>query len=214
MPAGDRSSWHLAEGVAVINASTGALVTWRVASYGSSPRRAVVESSGMQVARQEFTGPDAPFVHQVTAPVPSLAPGSYYLVGFGTDGDRRLPNPWWGAEVHLAENVPCTPVGSGETFDYDQTDFSGGTQVAAWGAGIAQDEHLSFHLARHLVFGLMDVATQVAGSAKLDYEIPGAKASATQITAFASTDGDYSFTANFAGIFPVTVIAGIALDIP
>ena len=44
MPAGGRDGWHIAAGIAVIDADSGKLVAARVANYGSSPRRAVVRN--------------------------------------------------------------------------------------------------------------------------------------------------------------------------
>src|SRR5438067_6687323 len=75
LPVGDRSSWHLAMGFAVIDARTHEIVTSRVYNTGSSTRRVVVVSEGTEVARQEITGPDVSFAHTAWVPVNRLAPG-------------------------------------------------------------------------------------------------------------------------------------------
>jgi hypothetical protein len=215
MLAGDRSSWHFSQGIGVIDESSGELVAWKLLSQGNSPRRAVVEANGMDVARHEITAPDGPFVHQSNGLVPSLPPGTYDVIAFGTDGDARLPNPWWGGEVRVSAAVSCAPLGSGEIVDYDNTDFTGGTQVAAWGAGVAQDVRLSFHTARRLTFGLLDSETQLAGSATLQYSMPGAQDTIENTTVpFVSGAGDYAFDANFSGAFPFVSISGVAVDLP
>lgn len=215
MVAGDRSSWHFSEGIGVVDEATGNLVAWKLVSQGNSPRRAVVEAGGSEIARREITAPDGPFVHQSNGLVPSLPPGTYDVVTFGTDGDVRLPNPWWGGEIRVSAAVSCAPVGTGELVDYDNTDFTGGTQVSAWGAGVAQDARLSFHTARRLTFGLLDSETQFAGSATLQYATPTAHDTITNATIpFSSVAGDYAFDANFSGAFPFVSISGIAVDLP
>ncbi|MHB8512677.1 MAG: hypothetical protein ACYDCC_10915 [Actinomycetota bacterium] len=216
MPVGDRSSWHFAQGIGVIDAATNELVAWKVVSQGSSPRRATIEYNGEQPSvHQEFTGPDAPFTHTSVGLVPSLAPGTYDIVAFGTDGDTRLPNPWWGGFVEVSAPVQCTPLGSGDIIDKDQTDFSGGTQAMVYGAGVAQNETLKVHTDRSLVFGIMDAATQLEGSATLDYSMPGNVQGivSNSIQPFASTQGDYSFAANYSGLFPLISIDATALDL-
>lgn len=214
MLAGDRSSWHLAVGFAIINVATREMVSSRVVSSGYSTRRVVIEENGTDVVRQEIIGPDAPFERASWIQVGHLDPGSYYLVGFGSDGDVRNPNPWWGADFHLGPDVSCAPVGEGEIFDLDYTQFHGGTQFSASVAGVAMSEHGGFATSRSLVFGLMDVRAQGAGMASLDYAMPGGITGtlSNQIVPFVSTAGTYAFTASFSGAFPVVVVAAVALD--
>src|SRR4051794_29718885 len=93
---GDQSDSHLAQGVGLLDARTGALVAARVAYSGSTARAAVVRANGRTVADQAVATPPAPFQHASGPPVPYLNPGTYYAVAFGSDGDARLPNHPWG----------------------------------------------------------------------------------------------------------------------
>src|SRR4051794_2699991 len=97
--AGDQADSHLAQAVGLPDARTGRLVAARVAYWGSTARVAVVRAGGRTVVDQELTTPPAPFQHTSGAPVPYLSPGTYYAVAFGSDGDARLPNHPWGAEL-------------------------------------------------------------------------------------------------------------------
>jgi hypothetical protein len=213
MPAGDRSSWHLAMGFAIIDATTRQLVTSRIYNAGSSTRSVVVVSDDTTIARQDVAGPDVTFVHQSWAPVNRLAPGSYYVVGFGVDGGASLPNPYWGAEIHVSDAVSCAPVGNGEVFDIDHSRFDGGTQVSGSVAGAAIDATKAWSTSHAIVFGLMDVAQQGVGSASLRYATPELSGTVTNaIMPFVGGPGSYSWSANFTGAAPIVDIAGVAFD--
>jgi hypothetical protein len=217
-PIGDRKNWHLVQGVAIVEAGTKDLVVSRIASAGSSTRRVVVTSDGADIVRQDMPeGPDAPFVHGAYTPLPGLPSGSYFLIGFGSDGSATFPNEWWGAEVTVSGTHLCTPIGVGEIFDYDQSEFSGGTMVNAWGPGYADRIGLSEHSDRSLIFGVMDASTQAtaAGNMQLDYSLPDGQTGtvSNNILPFVSTGGDLVFQASYAGAFPLIDIAGVALDI-
>ncbi|MFN2614640.1 MAG: hypothetical protein ABR552_07470 [Actinomycetota bacterium] len=214
LPAGDRASWHLVAGFAVVDASTGRLVVARGISLGSSTRRVVVESDGTAVAREDVVAPDAPFKHELSAQITRLDPGTYYVIGFGTDGDARSPNQIWGADFHFSAATMCKPVGTGEVFDIDATRFSGGTQVSTPVAGASSGERASMYTARGLVFGLMDVHAQFAGSASLGYSFPDGSSDtlSNTIVPFTGGPGEYAFTSDYAAAFPVTEIAGVMLD--
>jgi hypothetical protein len=213
--AGDRSSWHLAQGVALIDARTRNIITFRVGSWGSSPRRVVIRQNGTDLVRQDVAGPDSPFVHASSTPVQGLLPGTYYAIGFGTDGDRRLPNPLWGAEIKLGADATCISVGTGGVFDYDQTQFAAGTQVSAWGPGFAQQITKSFTSRRQIVFGLMDIAVQGAGSDQLSYSLPGQRTGtlSNRIVPFVAGPGRFTFRASFTGLFPLALVSGVVLDL-
>jgi hypothetical protein len=217
-PLGDRTNWHLTQGIAIIDATTHELVISRIASAGSSTRRVVVTANGTDVVRQDMPqGPDAPFVHSAYIPLPGLAAGSYYLIGFGSDGSKTFPNEWWGGEVGISGSHLCTPIGTGEVFDHDQSEFTGGTMVNAWGPGYADHAGLTMHTDRSLVFGVMNATTQASsvGSMQLDYSQPGGQTGTVSnaIVPFVSSGGDFVFQASYAGAFPLVNIAYVALDL-
>lgn len=207
-------SWHLAQGMLIIDAATLDIVSFRVESVGSAPRAVVVDVDGTRVARQEHPGPDGPFYHQAAHPRPGLAPGTYFLVGFGSDGGRAFPNDWWGADVRVGGSHRCTPVGTGEVFDFDQTHFDGGTHAYAGPVGHAEGITLSWETPRQLVVGLMDAAVQAVGEAELDYSMPSASGTIEdEIEPFVSLGGRLDFEARYAGPYPLMLIAGVALDL-
>jgi len=215
-PVGDRSNWHLVQGAAVIDIATGKLVASRVGAWGMSTRRATVEADGVAPGSQSFTGPDAPFEHTLYTRIPNLPAGSYYVIVFGADGDKKTPNEWWGADVSVAGEQRCTALGDGSTFDFDQSDFTGGTQVNVFGPGYAEGVSKSFTTTRRMVFGVLDAQTELVGNAALDYTLPDGTIGhvSEQIVPFVSTGGTFNFRATYQGVFPIVTVTGVALDLP
>lgn len=213
-PTGDGGNWHLAQGIAIFDVSTGEIEAFNVSSSGSFPRRTVVRSDGETLVDHPDIGPDAPMGRSASRMRAGLRPGSYYVVGFGTDGSRSLPNEWWAADVRVAGTHACTPIGSGEVFDHSHADFTGGTQMSTFGAGHGEATTLGFETSRQLVFGLMDASVYGPGDMELGYTTPtGSGVLDDEIIAFHSGAGAYSFEASYSGLFPVVAIAGVALDL-
>lgn len=213
---GDQN-WHLAEGIFVVNADTLDLEAYRVEAIGVSPRRLVVRADGTQVISQETTAPDGPFYHTAQRPRAGLAPGTYYVIGFGSDGGTSLPNEWWSVDVRVSGKHACTPIGTGTIFDIDHTEFSGGTQIYAHVAGIAMDNRyaLPTPAGTDLVVGLMDASVQGPGEATIGYQTPLASGDVIdEIVPFVSIGGEHRFTGSFQGSFPMLLIAGVAIDLP
>lgn len=222
LPVGGRAAWHVAAGVGIVDAASGQLVTARVINVGSSSRRVVATLDGERVVYQDVPAPDAPFEHQGGTPVPSLPAGTYYLVGFGADGDRAQPSAGWTAELNLEESITCSRVGGGDVFDVDHTEFSGGTQVSGYGAGTTRDVSYELTTDRSLVFGLIDAATQLTPTtedsgmgAEVDYDFGGRRGIVREtIVPFAAMDRPLSFRARATGGFPLVLVSGVAFDIP
>ncbi len=211
-PAGDSSSWHLAQGIFVLDSSNH-LVADRVSNQGSNPRRTVVGTGGTP-ATVSTPGPDTPFVHTQLDKVAGLAPGSYTVVAFGSDGDDAAPNDQWGGEVQVAAGASCHIEGTGELLDVNHTDFRGGTQASTAAAGIVEGATLQRTIDHNLVVGFMDVATQVAGDASLDYQLGGSGSGVITdaIVPFAGLRGQYSFTAHVQGVAPLVSIVALGVD--
>ena len=210
-----QDDWHLASGIVVVEAQTLALEAFRVSSKGMAPRRAVVDASGERVV-QDVTAPDVPYEHGASGFRNGLPAGSYYVIAFGSDGGPANPNEWWSAGIQVSATVPCTPVGDGGVFDFDQTDFDG-TQVYAPGAGYADSITMQTTMTRQVVVGLMDAETQgrVASNISLDYTTPMAAGTVSQkLIPFVSTAGAHSFTASYTGEYPVINITGASVDFP
>lgn len=207
-------SWHLVQGLYVLNAETLALEAFRIEATGVGPRRITVAADGQVIAAQSAPKPDGPFVHAAARPRAGLPAGSYYLIGFGSDGSPAFPNDWWGADVRIGGDHRCDLLGSGEVFDYDHTQFSGGTQVYAQPAGMAERITLAFESGRQVVVGVMDASVQLAGSAQLDYQMPSAAGTVDdEIQPFVSVGGTFSFEGRFAGLYPTLLVAGAAIDL-
>lgn len=212
---GDGNNWHLAQGIAVFNVSTGDIEAFNVSSSGSFPRRTVVRVDGETHVDHSGAAPDAPMSRSASRLRASLPPGSYYVVGFGTDGGRNLPNEWWAADVRVAGSHACTPIGSGEVFDHSHADFTGDTQVSTFGAGHAEATSFGFETPRRLVFGLMDASVYGPGQMELGYSTPtGSGVVDDEVVAFHSVAGPYTFDASYSGLFPVVAIAGVSIDLP
>lgn len=217
-PVYDDENWHLAQGVLVLDADTLALEAYRVGSQGMAPRRVVLRAGGTTAAAQSVAAPDVPYEHAAARLRDGLPPGNYLAIAFGTDGGRALQNEWWSAGVQVSGDHRCTPIGQGETFDHDHTDFGGGTQVYAPGAGYGEGLSHAFSTTRRIVVGLLDAETQAraASSVSLTYETPTTAEPITisqKLVPFVSTAGDYRFEGSFRGVYPVLLVAGVAVDI-
>lgn len=222
-PLSDDTNWHLASGVFIVNAATREIEAYRVESTGTAPRALVVSSDGTDVVRQATTTPDGPFYHTALKPRSGLRAGTYYAIGFGSDGGTRTPNEWWSYDVRVSGKHACTSIGSGTVFDVDNTEFTGGTQIYAGGIGSAEDITYSMTQPENIdvVVGLMDAAVQGSevgggeGGAELSYAMPASTGSVEdEIVPFSSTAGAHQFTGEFQGAFPMLLVAGVALDLP
>lgn len=214
----DESSWHLAEGILVIDAATRDIVAHQVLYSGTAAPVIVAEVEGDEVTRQPVAGPEGPWVHSARKARADLPAGSYYVVAFGTGGPSEgTLAQWWGASIYLRGSHSCHSATPGETFDYDHTRFAGGTQVYAAGAGYAEDISLEFDTERPLVVGLMDAGFQgqSSGSVSLDYDMPGASGSQGRaIVPFVSRAGPHEFRASYRGVHPIIGVTGAAVDLP
>lgn len=211
------SNWHLAEGIFIVNAQTRALEAYRVESAGSSPRRVMVRSDGTTVVDQASTAPDGPFYHTASRPRSGLPAGTYYAIGFGSDGGRALPNEWWSVDVRISGAHSCTPIGTGTVFDIDHGRFQGGSAVYAHAVGSAEDITYtqSIPTSADIVVGLMDAAVQGPGEATLNFQMPtNAGTVEDTIVPYVSIGGEHVFEADFQGAFPMVLIAGVAVDLP
>ena len=103
---------------------------------------------------------------------PGLPPGVWYAIGFGIGGGEDMLGPTeWRATVISDGISSCEPLAvEGEIFDFNQTHFSGGTQIYASGLGIADDIQLTYTTNRRVVAGLM-LASAVAPAPSADYQV-------------------------------------------
>jgi hypothetical protein len=209
--AGTRASWHLATQVAVVRVGTGSLVASRVVQSGSSPRAVALSAQGRDV-RQDTPGPAAPFVHAAAAVPPYLAAGRYLLVAYGTDGSPALPNPGWSAEASFGTEVTCVPLRVRTSLvDRDQTTFTGGTQLTAYGAGTGTGGTTTWRSSERYVVGFGDAATQAVGQAHLRGVLPRRRVLDVRdgLRAFSGTSGTYAFTADWSGAFPLVLVCAL-----
>jgi hypothetical protein len=210
-----QDNWHLTEGIFVVNAETRVLEAFRVGSQGMAPRRVVAGTDDEPLLDQSVVGPEVPYQHSNAGLRDGLPPGSYYVIAFGTDGGSALPNEFWTAGIQVAGVHACTTDGVGETFDFDQGDFTGGTQVYAPGAGYADAVSRSFETPREIVVGLMDAETQArsASDASLAYQMPTSSGTVSQqLVPFISTAGTHTFSASYRGVYPLIAVAGVTID--
>ena len=217
-PLNDESNWHLAEGIVVVDAATLEVAAHHVQYSGTAAPVIVAELDGERVARQPATAPDGPWVHSARRSRSGLPPGSYYVVAFGTGGPSEgALAQWWSSSVYVEGSHTCQAAVDGETFDYDHTEFSGGTQVYAAGAGSAEDITLELMTDRPLVVGLMDAGAQgqAVSTVSLAYELPSISGSLERgIAPFVSQAGTHTFTADYRGAYPIIGISGAALEVP
>lgn len=217
-PPNTGDGWHLAEGIAVIDAASHEIMAYQVLYVGTAAPVVAVESDGQTVVNESVTGPEGPWIHSTRNVRPDLPPGSYHVVAFGTGGpESGLYAQKWGASIYLAGSHRCHGGAAGETFDFDQTAFRGGTQVYAAGVGMGEGLGLEFETDRPLVFGLMDAGVQGgdSGQARLDYATPGGSGTLErQIVPFVSTAGSHRFAASYQGVHPIVAVTGVALEIP
>jgi hypothetical protein len=222
-PVSEDDNWHLAQGIIVANADSVVagvprIEAYRVESAGMWPRKAIARTAGIDLAEQTVPTPEVPYVHESAQLREGLPAGSYLIFAFGTDGGPALPDEWWTAGIQVEGAHTCTPLGdlgNEETFDYDHTDFSGGTQVYAPGIGHATNVSLAFTTGSEIVVGLMDAETQgrPASSVELSYALPSTTgAISQQLVPFLSFGGDYAFSARYSGWSPLVLIAGVGIS--
>ena len=209
--ASDSSNWHLAQGIVIFNAQTLEVEAFRVEAQGSGARAVVLPGVGAV----PVSGPDGPFYHTAYRPRAGLPAGTYYAVGFGSDGGPTLPNEWWAVDIRIGGAVSCASAGVGEVFDVDNTEFTGGTQAYAIAAGMAEGIEYELTTSREVVVGFMDAGIQGPGEATLDYSMPGGLEGTIEdeIVPFVSQGGTHAFTGNYQGIYPVLLVAGVAVDL-
>lgn len=208
---GDRSSWHLATGLTVVRVGSERIAASRFVQSGSSPRRVAVSAGGHDV-RADTVAPGAPFNHVGGFVPPVLPAGDYDIVAWGADGDAAQPNPWWSAQLTVGARVDCEPERAATyVFDRDGTDFSGGTQVAAYGAGYADGTRLRLRLPHGRVVGMIDAERQLAGSVQVGYRSAAGQGGRVtdDLAGFSGTGGRYTFTADYSGAFPVALVSGV-----
>lgn len=212
-PVDDGASWHFARGIMVLDAAMEP-VAYRLEHSGVSPKTIVIDAEGERVA-QDAPGPDGPFAHLKQQLVPGLAPGTYYVVGFGVDGDRRLPNEFWSADVRAQGVQSCTSVAVGETFDLNHTDADAGTQVYAANVGIAEDASFTMTSARNVSVGLLDCATQLTGTAACTVTNAAGEPVSTEdeMVPFVSGPGTSTVGFSYDGTFPVVALAGASFNL-
>ena len=214
----DDTSWHLAEGILVIDADTRAIVAHQVLNVGTSPPVVVAEAEGAPTVRQGAAGPDGPWVHSARKARADLPPGTYYVVAFGIGGPTGgALAQRWGASLYVEGTHSCASAAAGEIFDYDHTDFSSGTQVHVPGAGYAENVRMAFDNDRPLAVGLMDAGFQGegAGSVALDYDFPAADGQlGRRIVPFVSQAGRHAFSASYQGVHPIVAVSGVTLNVP
>lgn len=212
-PVDDGASWHFARGIMVLDSSF-ELIAYRLEHSGVSPKTVAVDVEGQRVV-QDVPGADGPFVHLRQQLVPGLDPGTYYVVGFGVDGDRRLPNEYWSADVRVQGAQSCAGVATGSTFDLNHTDAEAGTQVYAGNVGVAEDASFSYTTGRRLSVGLVDCATQAAGEAVCTVTDADGDVGEVEddMLPFVSGPGVSTVGFDYEGTFPVVALAGASFDL-
>jgi hypothetical protein len=207
-------NWHLAQGVFVIDDTTGTLIADHVRNEGTSPRRVVAGGTSL-----EALGPDTPFVHEASLSTDHLAPGRYLLVGFGSDGSPALPNDQWGVEVVVGGTQTCPlgatispPASITSPLDVDHTDFAGGSKVGAAGVTSVDGATYGRTFGNRFVSGFVDASVQGAGDARVDYSHAGVTGSIVDdIQPFVALGGAYSWTATLHGVALANVV-GVGVD--
>lgn len=220
-PVAGEEDWHLAVGLVVINADSleaaaPVIEAYRVTSIGMWPRRVVVQADGMPGIDSPAPVPEIPYAHERSRLRDGLPAGSYLVVGFGTDGGGAGPNEYWMAGIQVSGTHACVPIGNGESFDYDHTEFSGGTQAYAPGLGYGEGIRLAFDSPGDFSVGLMDAQTQAksASSVRLKYSMPsGVGESSQELQPFVSVGGRFEFEARYVGWSPLVLIAGAGVDL-
>jgi hypothetical protein len=217
-PITQESSWHLAEGLLVIDAASREIVAYQVLNAGTAPPVIVAEVDGGPRVREPVTAPEGPWIHSSRKLPPDLPPGTYDVVAFGTGGPSQGANAQtWGASIYLQGSHACASAVAGETFDYDHTHFAGGLQAYAAGVGVAEGISLTFETSRSLVVGLIDAGFQGAdtGEVAVTYDLAGqAGTLGREIVPFVSAAGTHTFTARYRGVYPIVNVTGVALDLP
>jgi len=217
-PVHDEESWHSIVGIMLVEAATLEVRAWWIINGGWSPPRVVVQAAGHRFEHY-VPAPDGPFATEWVYIPAYLPPGPYYGVGFGVGkGEGVLGPSEWGGSIGVRGDHSCEPIGDGELFDIDHTEFTGGTQVyAPPGVGYASGISHSFSTSRNLVVGVINagvIGPAVGRHMSLDYSTPTRSGNVSNdLIPFASGAGTYSFRASYQGIYPEIAIAGVKVSV-
>ena len=175
----------------------------------------VVDLASMRVVAARVANDRAALRHAGFVTSPGLAPGEYAVVAFGADGDDAQPNPWWRAELLVSGLHPCTPTGSGRTFDFTAADFRSGPLVVVGPAVYADGAVLTQSSARRLVVGLVDASGGPGGRASVSYSHPSGQGAVRDgVAPFATGGGTLRWTLDALGAVGTVDIAGVEVDLP
>jgi hypothetical protein len=214
--AGTRQSWHVATGLVILRASDVSIAASRFVQSDSSPRRATVTAAGVHQS-DDVPAPGAPFAHIGGSVPASLARGVYYGVAFGNDGDAANPNPSWSAEMTIGAAIKCAPAHvPTRSFDYDGSDFTGGTQVSGYAVGYSSGAALAMRARLPVVVGLIDAGRQAVGDSSVSFTAPsGRHGTVTDtLSGFSGRSGNYGFKADYSGAFPMVLVSGVEFRPP
>jgi len=215
----NEKDWHLSSGIVIVNAETravGAYWIWAAGAVGGgAPPHAVVEIDGTSFVNQPTPISGGVMFDEGGAVPPGLPPGVWYAIGFGIGGGEDILGPTeWRATVISDGISSCEPLAvDGEMFDFNQTHFSGGTQIYASGLGIADNIQLTYSTSRRVVAGLMLAGAGTHADAELNYTFPESSGRIHKdIAPLSSTTGPHHFDASYQGYWPNIVISGVAFD--
>jgi hypothetical protein len=182
----------------LINKSSGDASFIFRAQNAFGPPTVVVGAMGQEHKVEVFTE-DAivnnPFALTI---FPTLhATKTYYLVGFGSGSGT-----WEGTASIGGASTSCTPLKvEGEIFDYDASDFTGGTHVMVPGFGHGEDITLTHSNPRQFMVGALFAAMpEPLPPTSVGIVTEGFTQTVTQrIMTINSPRHDWSFTANYTG---------------
>ena len=214
-PYQDKSNWHSAFGIVIIDRASAESVAWWIGNSGAMRSRVVVAGAGADV-RQEVVSPYWPSGSEYAHVPPGLPAGSYVAVGFGVGGGPGLLGPdEWRATLGVNGALDCSNQGLGHVFSYDQTDFQG-TQVFAPGAGYGSGLHLEVDHPKRFTVGLINTGNFAgAGTNVLSLRTPDGRSGSLShdIRPLSGGAGRWRFDLQYSGVRPSTLISGVTFNL-
>lgn len=215
----DDESYHVGMAGFVLNATTGEIPTW-IATYGSTDvPRVVIEAGGVRHMDQAVPAPTYGLGTQggQRGQLSYLLPaGTYYVVGFGFGPKGGVvSDSRWAMAANYGYSCPL--IGApGEILTFNQTDFTGGTQVYTPAVGYGSGLSLDFDVARSNVFGSYYAFRDFFGAGDVNFSLstPTDDTGEQYMGPVVSTGGHYSATLSYAATFPNVDINVLAVDLP
>lgn len=210
----DGSNWHIFGGIWILNARS--LNHWSHgfldvdSALGPPYLRATLEGQG--VFERGVPSTDALFGGQGAYFVsPDIYPGTYYVIAFGNGAGT-----YEGSLNYSGSTLACESVEApGTLYDFDASDFTGGTQVLTPGHGYVRGAELKFTNERQrMIGGLFAYEPAPFPPAVLSVQTENGSGSAENVITNIGTARTWDLTVDYTGKSNTILLQALGIDLP